>query len=85
MLTRVFFFNFFHSIFYPSSDFLLCQILPDETPMQDQEPDSPLNDPIDIEGGLVAVNTQAINSLVQQTTDDEVVICPTYLSAVNMY
>ena len=51
------FFNFFHSVFYPWSDFLLRQILPKETPVQDQEPDSPLNDPVDIEGGLVAINT----------------------------
>ena len=51
------FFNFFHSVFYPSSDFLLRQILPEETPVQDREPDSPLNDPVDVEGGLVAINT----------------------------
>ena len=43
MLIGAFFFNFFHSVIYPSSDFLLRQTLPEETPMQDQEPDSPLN------------------------------------------
>ena len=59
------FFNFFHSVFYPSSDFLLRQILPEETSMQDREPDSPLNDPVDVEGGLVAVNTQTVDSLAQ--------------------
>ena len=84
MLTRVFFFNFFHSVFYPSSDFLLRQILPDETPVQDREPNNPLNDPVDIEGGLVAVNTQTIDSPVQQTTDSEGVMCLIYLSAANM-
>ena len=81
---RGIFFNFLHSVFYPSSDFLMCQILPDETPVQDQEPDSPLNDPIDIEGGLVAANTQTVDSLVRQTTDGEGVICSIYLSTVNM-
>ena len=49
--------NFLHLVFYPSSDFLLCQICPNETPIQDREPDSPLNDPVDVEGGLVAANT----------------------------
>jgi len=84
MLTRVFFFNFFHSVFYPSSDFLLRQILPDEIPMQDREPDSPLNDPIDIEGGFVAANTQTVDSLDRQTIDGEGVICSIYLSTVNI-
>ena len=78
------FFNFFHSVFYLSSNFLLRQILPNETPMQDREPDSPLNDPVDVEGGLVVVNTQSVDSLVRQTTDGEGVICSTYLSIVNM-
>lgn len=64
MLIGAFFFNFFHSVFYPSSDFLLCQTCPEETPVQDREPDSPLNNPIDVEGGLVAVDTQTIDSLV---------------------
>ena len=69
------FFNFFHSVFYPSSDFLLRQILPDKIPVQDREPDSPLNDPIDVEGGLVAANTQTVDSPVRQTTDGKGVIC----------
>ena len=43
--------------FHPSPGFLPCQILPEETPMQEQEPDSPLNDPIGIEGDPVAVDT----------------------------
>ena len=78
------FFNFFHLVFYPSSDFLLRQILPDEAPMQDREPNSLLNDPVDVEGGLVAANTQTVDSPVWQTTDDEGVICSIYLSIVNM-
>ena len=37
------FFNFLiYSVFHPSSDFLTCQILPEEAPMQEQEPDSHL-------------------------------------------
>ena len=63
---------------------MLCQILPDETPMQDRELDSPLNDPIDVEGGLVVINTQSTDSPVWQTTNGEGVICSTYLSAVKM-
>ena len=43
--------------------------------MQDQEPDSPLNDPIDVEGGLVVVDTQTVDSLVRQTTVRKEVIC----------
>jgi len=72
---RGIFFNFLHSVLYPSFDFLLRQILPDETPVQDRGPDSPLNDPVDVEGGLVAANTQTIDSPVRQTTDGEGVIC----------
>ena len=81
---RGIFFNFLHSVLYPSFDFLLRQILPDETLVQDRGPDSPLNDPVDVEGGLVVVNTQSVDSLVRQTTDGEGVICSTYLSIVNM-
>ena len=63
---------------------MLHQILPDETHVQDQELDSPLNDPVDVEGDLVVVNTQSADSPVRQTTDGEGVICSTYLSVVNM-
>ena len=52
--------------------------------MQDQEPDSPLNDPIDVEGGFAAANTQTVDSLDRKTTDGEGVICSIYLSTVNM-
>ena len=56
-------FNFLiYLAFYPSPDLLLCQIFPDETPMQDREPDSPLNDPVSVEGDLVTVNTQTVDS-----------------------
>ena len=63
---------------------MLRQILPDKTLVQDREPDSPLNDPVDVEGGLVVVNTQSVDSPSWQTTDGEGVICSTYLFAVNM-
>ena len=43
--------------------------------MQDQESDSPLNDPVGVEGGLVVVDTQAVDSPVRQTTDGKEVIC----------
>ena len=52
--------------------------------MQDWEPDSPLNDPVDVEDGLVAANTQTVYFPVRQTTDGKGVICSIYLSAVNM-
>ena len=42
--------------------------------MQDREPDSPLNNPVGVEGSLVAVDTQTIDSPVQQTTDGKEVI-----------
>ena len=78
-------FNFLiYLVFYPSPDLLLCQILPDEAPVQDREPNSPLNDPIDIEGGLVAANTQTVDSPVWQTTDGEGVTCSTRSFATDM-
>ena len=43
--------------------------------MKDWEPDSPLSDPVGIEGGHVAVDTQTIDSLVRQTTFGKEVIC----------
>ena len=52
--------------------------------MQDRGPDSPLNDLVDVESGLVAANTQTIDSPVRQTTDGEGDICSIYLSVVNM-
>ena len=64
---------------YPSSDFLLCQILPEETPMQEQESDSLL-----IENDLAVADIQSTDSLVQHTTDGKKVICLVYFSATNM-
>ena len=74
------FFNFLiYSVFYPSSNFLPCQILPEETPMQEQESDSLL-----IENDPAVVDTQTINSAVQHITDGKKVICLVYFSATNM-
>ena len=52
--------------------------------MQEQEPNSPLNDPIGIEGDLVVIDTQTIDSLAQHATNDKEVICPFYSSAIIM-
>ena len=52
--------------------------------MREQEPDSPLNDPIGVEGDSVAIDTQTIDSLVQHTTDGKEVICSFYPSAIIM-
>jgi len=52
--------------------------------MQDWEPDSSLNDPVSVEGGLVAVDTQIVDSPVRQTTDGKEVICSIYFSATIM-
>ena len=72
--------RFIH-FFHPPSDFLLCQIFPEETPMQGHEPDSPLSD---IEGDLVVVDTQTIDSPVRHTTDGKKIIHPFYPSAMIM-
>ena len=52
--------------------------------MQGQEPDSPLSDPVGVEGDLVVVDTQTIDSLVRHTTDDKKIIHPFYPSAMIM-
>ena len=52
--------------------------------MQEQEPDSPLNDPIGVEGDLVAIDSQIVNSPVRHTIDGKEVICPFYSSAIIM-
>ena len=52
--------------------------------MQEQEPDSPLNDPVDIEGDPIAVDTQTVDSPAQRATDGKEVICPFYSSAITM-
>ena len=70
------FFDFLiYSVFYPSCDFLTCQILSNKTLVQDREPDSSLSDLVGVEGGLVAVDTQTVDSPVRQTTDGKEVIC----------
>ena len=45
--------------------------------MQEQELDSPLNDPIGVEG-------DPIDSLAQHATNGKEVICPFYFSAIIM-
>ena len=49
--------------------------------MQEQESDSPS---IGVENDPVAVDTQTVDSPVQQTTNGKEVICLVYLSATNM-
>ena len=44
--------------------------------MQEQEPDSPLNDPVGVEGDPIAVDTQTVDSPARHTTDGKEVICP---------
>ena len=46
--------------------------------MQEQEPGSPLNDPTGVEGDLVAIDTQIVDSSVQHITDGKEVICSIY-------
>ena len=74
MLTGVF---SFHSVFYPSSNFLLHQILPNETPVQDREPGNPLKD-------LASVEGDPVDSPAQHATDGKEVICPFYSSIIIM-
>ena len=66
--------------FHPSSDYLLRQTLPEETPMQEQKSYSlPIeNDPV------VVVVTQTIDSPVQHTTDGKKIIYLFYPFATNM-
>ena len=52
--------------------------------MQGQEPDSPLSDPVGVEGDLVVVDTQTVNSLVRHTSDGKKIIHPFYPSAMIM-
>ena len=79
------FFNFLiYSVFHPSSNFLPCQILSEETYTQEQELDNPLNDPIGVEGDLVVVGPQIIDSPVWHITEGKEVTCPFYSSAIIM-
>ena len=52
--------------------------------MQGQEPDSPLSDPISIEGDPVVVGTQTADSLARHTTDGKKIIHPFYPSTMIM-
>ena len=52
--------------------------------MQEQEPGSPLNDPTGVEGDLVAIDTQIVDSSVQHITDGKEVICSIYFLLKNM-
>ena len=63
----------------PFSDHLPCQTLPEETFTQRQKSSS-----LPIEGDPVDVDTQTVESLVQQTIDGKKVICSVKLSATNM-
>ena len=65
--------------FHPSSDYLLRQTLPEETPMQELESDS-----LPIENDPVVVVIQTIDSPVQHTTDGKKIIYPFYPSAIIM-
>ena len=78
---EVFFLKTFNFIqfFYPSSDFLSCQILPEETHMQEQESNSLL-----IENDPAIADIQTVDSPVQHTTDGKKVICLVYFSTTNM-
>ena len=77
MLVRAFSLTFDLLSFHSSPGFLPCQILPEETPTQEQEPDSPLNDPVDIKG-------DPIDSLAQHATDGKEVKRPFYSSTIIM-
>ena len=65
-------------VFYPSPDFYLRHILLEETL------DSPLSDPTGVEDGLIAVHTQAADSLARQITDGEGVTCSICSFTTNM-
>ena len=79
------FFNFLiYTVFHPSSNFLPCQILSEETYTQEQELDNPLNDPIGVEGDLVVVDFQTVDSPFWHVTDGKEVICPFYSSTIIM-
>ena len=45
--------------------------------MQEQEPDSPLNNPVGVKG-------DPVNSLAQRATNGKEVICPFYSSTIIM-
>ena len=63
--------------FYPSSDFLPCQILPEETPMQEQESDNLL-----IENDPAAADIQTVDSPIQHITNGRKVRYSIYFSTI---
>ena len=52
--------------------------------MQEQDPDTLLNDHAGTEGDPVSIDTQIVNSLVQHITDGKEVICSIYFLYKNM-
>ena len=62
---------------HPSPGLLPCQILPEEAPTQEQEPNSPLNDPVGVEG-------DPVDSPAQHATDGKEVKRPFYSSTIIM-
>jgi len=52
--------------------------------MQEQEPDSLLNDPVGDEGDPISVDTQIVDCLVRHTTDGKEAICSIYFLYKNM-
>ena len=52
--------------------------------MQEQDPDSLLNDPTSAEGDPVSVNTQIVNSPVRHITDGKEIIRSIYFLCKNM-
>ena len=52
--------------------------------MQGQEHNSPLSDPVGVEGDPVVVDTQTVDSPVWHTTDGKKIIHPFYPSAMIM-
>ena len=52
--------------------------------MQEQEPDGPLTDPVGVEGHLVAIDIQIVESPVLYTTDGKKIIHPFYPFAMIM-
>ena len=72
--------------FSPFSDHLPCQTLPEDTFTQEQESNSlPIeNDSVSIENNPAVVDTQTVDSPVQDTTDGKKIIYLFYPSATIM-
>ena len=59
-------------------------MLSEETSMQEQDPNSLLNDPTGAEGDPVSIDTQIVDSPVRHLTDGKEVICSIYFLCKNM-